>query len=87
MKKFVVFMVIAILLCGATKLATHPYEIGGEVVENKGAIVVVELDNGYIHEVKVEAFSFREGERVVATVREKGATTPRDDEIINLRLV
>ena len=87
MKKFVAFIAVALILCGAIKLATRPYEIGGEVVEDRGSIVVVELDNGCIHEVKVKAFSFREGERVVATVKEKGATTPRDDEIIDLRLV
>ena len=87
MKKIVVFAAVAILLCGAIKLATRPYEIGGEVVENKGSTIIVELDNGCLHEVKVKAFSFREGERVVATVKEKGATTPRDDEIIGLRLV
>ena len=87
MKKFVVFIIVAIIFCGAIKLATRPYEIGGEVVEDKGSTVVVALDNGCVHEIKVKAFSFREGERVVATVREKGATTPRDDEIIDLRLV
>lgn len=87
MRKFVAFVAIALILCGAIKLATRPYEIGGEVVEDKGTTVVVELDNGYVHEVKVKAFSFREGDRVVATVREKGATTPRDDEIIDLRLI
>lgn len=87
MKKFVVFMIVAVLFCGAMKLATCPYEIGGEVVEDKGSFIVVKLDNGCVHEVKVKTFSFREGDRVVATVREKGATTPRDDEIIDLRLI
>ena len=87
MKKFVVFIIVAIIFCGAIKLATRPYEIGGEVVEDKGSFVVVKLDNGCVHEVKVKAFSFREGERVMATVREKGATTPRDDKVVNLRLV
>ena len=87
MKKIVMFIIVAIIFCGAIKLATRPYEIGGEVVEDKGSAIIVKLDNGCIHEVKVKAFSFREGERVVATVQEKGATTPRDDEIIDLRLV
>lgn len=87
MRKFVVFVVVAVLLGGAIRLATRPYEIGGEVVEDKGSTIVVELDNGCVHEIKVKAFSFRKGDRVVATVRENGSTTPRDDKIIDLRLV
>ena len=87
MKKFVVFAAVALLLYGVIKFATRPYEIGGEVVEDKGAFVIVELDNGCVHEVRVKSFVFRKGARVVATIREKGATTPRDDEIIDLKLV
>ena len=87
MKKIVVIIAAVLVFCGAMRLATRPYEIGGEVVEDRGSIVVVELDNGCTHEVKVKSFVFREGARVVATIREKGATTPRDDEIIDLKLV
>jgi hypothetical protein len=86
MRRFFVFVLVALILCGALKMAVRPYEMCGEVVADKGAVVVVKLSNGYKYEVETKAFKYREGDKIIATVQEKGATTPKDDKVIGLKL-
>lgn len=86
MRKFIVFVIAALIFCGALKIAVRPYEMSGEVVEDKGSVVVVKLSNGYEYEVETKAFEYKEGDEIIATVSERGATTPKDDKVIGLKL-
>ena len=84
MRKTLVIVAIAIILMMAIgKL--QQYTIDGVVVEDKGSTIIVEDKTGHLWEVEVEAFTFREGDRVTLTMKDKGTTSRLDDEAINIQ--
>lgn len=84
MRKTIIFILVAIILMMATgKL--QQYTIDGVVVEDKGSTIIVEDKTGHLWEVEVEAFTFREGDKVTLTMKDKGTTSRLDDEVINIQ--
>ncbi len=85
MKKLVVCAMVVVMLGCAMFAIARPYKMSGVVVDDKGSIVEVELTNGYRYEVEVEPFYFNEGDEIIASVEEWGATSPKDDRVVGLK--
>ena len=84
MRKTFFFILVAIILMVATS-KLQQYTINGTVVEDRGSSVIVEDDAGFPWVVEVEAFTYREGDKVTLTMRDKGTTSRLDDEVINIK--
>ena len=87
MRKLTAWIAIVVMLVCAVYVIARPYEVKGVVVADRGSIIEVELDNGYSYEVEVDPFHFHKGDRVIASVDEVGATSPKDDRIVDLRKI
>lgn len=84
MRKVLVVVAIAIILMMAIgKL--QQYTINGVIIEDRGNSIVVEDETGHIWAVDVEAFTYREGDRVTLTMRDRGTTSRADDEVVNIK--
>ena len=84
MKKFLFWVLIAVVfIVGVAKL--QQYTINGIVVEDRGSSIIVEDIAGFRWGVEVEAFAFREGDRVTLTMKDRGTTSRADDEVINIK--
>lgn len=84
MKKFLFWLlVLVVFIVGVARF--QQYTIEGIVVEDKGSVIIVEDIAGFRWGVEVEAFTFREGDRVKLTMKEKGAPSRDDDEVIDIK--
>lgn len=84
MRKTFFFILVAIVLMMATS-KLQQYTINGTVIEDRGNTIVVEDTTGRFWDVEVEAFTYREGDRVMLTMKDKGTTSRADDEVINIK--
>ena len=84
MKKTFFFILVAIILMVATS-KLQQYTINGTVVEDRGSSIIVEDTTGHFWDVEVEAFTYREGDKVMLTMKDKGTTSRVDDEVISLK--
>ena len=84
MRKFLFWvLVVVVFFVGVARL--QQYTVNGVVVEDQGSTVIVEDVAGFRWGVEVEAFTFREGDRVELTMKEKGAPSRDDDEVIDIK--
>jgi len=84
MKKIIISIIVAVIFIMAIgKL--QQYTIEGTVIEDRGNTIIVEDTTGEQWEVEVEAFIYREGDRVMLTMKDKGTTSRVDDEVINIK--
>ena len=84
MRKTFFFILVAIILMVAmSKL--QQYTINGTVVEDRGNTIIVEDTTEHLWEIEVEAFTYREGDKVTLTIRDKGTTSRVDDEVISIK--
>jgi ABC-type microcin C transport system permease subunit YejB len=84
MKKFIFWaLVLVVFIVGVARL--QQYTINGVVAEDRGSSIIVEDVAGFRWCIEVEAFTFREGDSVTLTMKEKGTTSRDDDEVVNIQ--
>ena len=84
MKKFILWVLVLVMFIVGVGRLQH-YTIDGVVVEDRGSSIIVKDIVGFRWCIEVEAFTFKEGDRVTLTMKEKGTTSRDDDEVVNIQ--